>query len=342
MTDHKSDFQWRYGWKSLIAIFFAIMLIGCSDSGDCHDCGPSLTKEPTFDDEPGDYAVGRKTDVVYRDESRGRDIKATFWYPTEGSVSGPEQATENAPVIAGPNRFPLLVLIHGIVDNAPDTWPWLAPYLASRGYIIVAPSTGATFQNVGDVINHPGDVSFLIDTVSGINGIDDTFEARVDADRIGVAGYSHGGLATYLVTYNPNYQDVRLKAAIIMAGFNDNSPPVRENLQLMTVYGTEDPLAPYTLGLNIFQNASAPKYFVALLGGGHSVFTRSNELAGLGDADSRYESIARRAIFAFLTSVFADSRRDVDLATHFLTSELEESETEVDIMFELPHDDAAR
>ncbi|MEH6583362.1 MAG: hypothetical protein V7754_15605 [Halioglobus sp.] len=209
--------------------------------------------------------------------ARRKSAGNTYWYPIEGDNVGPEQVSEGAALVAGEGGFPLLILVHGIEDNAPGTWPYLAPHLASHGYIVLAPSTGSTFAATGDIVNHPGDISFLIDAALGENGAENMFLDRIRADRISLGGFSFGGLATFMTAYDPQFQDTRIKAAIIMAGPTNSSAPVNPDLTLFAIYGTQDPAVPYDSGLNMYEAASAPKYLLTLEGGGHLGFTRSDE-----------------------------------------------------------------
>ena len=72
--------------------------------------------------------------------------------------------------------------------------------------------------NTADLVNHAGDISFLIDAALGVNDSETSFSARVDQDKIALGGFSFGAAATYLTVYDPAFLDSRIKAAIIMAG----------------------------------------------------------------------------------------------------------------------------
>jgi dienelactone hydrolase len=317
--------------KYLFVLFFTIALAACSDS----DSGVSRNLV-SFADAPGPFAVGKRTDVAIRDSARSRDVTTTFWYPTNGENTGPEQADEGAGLITGKQIFPLVVLVHGIEDSAPATWPYLAPHLASHGYIVVAPSTGSTFTTSEDLVNHPGDVSFLIDTVLGKNQTENMFLERIDEDKIAVGGFSFGGAATYMLVYNPLYKDPRIKAAIIMAGGRDDPAPVNPNINLLTIFGTEDILIPYDFGLNIYEAANPPKYLVTLEGGGHVGFTSSNDVnIGASMDQSRQQALVRLSVFAYLTSVFDTRVENRVAARNFLINSFAELNSDVEVFAEL-------
>jgi len=317
------------GLRGAIATCAILVLAACQGS----NTGESIPI--SFDDLPGPFAVGQRTDVIYSDNARNREIKATFWYPTNGENLGPEVTTDEASLVDGSQKFPLVVLIHGIVDNAPGTWPYLAPHLASKGYIVAAPSTGSNFSNTSDLVNHPGDVSFLIDVVAGTNGLEAMFATRTDLDKVAVGGFSFGGGATHLIAYDPPSQDPRVRAAIIMAGIPGAAPPQNPELSLLAIYGTEDPLIPHQVGVDLYEAASAPKYLLTLLGGGHLGFTRSDEtFDGATMEQKRQEKLTRVAVFAFLTSLFADAETDQVAAREYLQTDFNRENADADIVFD--------
>src|SRR5262249_9187393 len=132
-----------------------------------------------------------------------------IWYPAgEASVEQPQwigppdaplfsagRAARDARIAASPARFPLVTLSHGTGGTAAIV-AWLGTALASHGYVVAA-------------VNHPGnngleqytpqgftlwwerakDISVVIDHMLA----DSTFGSRIDARRIGAAGFSLGG-----------------------------------------------------------------------------------------------------------------------------------------------------
>lgn len=143
---------------------------------------------------------------------RGAQTKAlvaTVWYPAVASAAeqpqwfGPPDAADfsagsaapDAALAPAPAKFPLIVLSHG-TGGAGLTLGWLGTALAARGYVAVA-------------VNHPGnngaepytvpgfilwwerarDLSAVIDRMLA----EPQFGKRLDAHRIGAAGFSLGG-----------------------------------------------------------------------------------------------------------------------------------------------------
>jgi predicted dienelactone hydrolase len=135
-------------------------------------------------------------------------LLATVWYPAVPSaivehveIPGMSKlfiigsAAQDARLASAPVKFPMIVLSHGTGGSALQM-AWLGTVLAAHGYIAVA-------------VNHPGnnatedytalgfstwwerarDLSVVIDSMLA----DPMFGARIDANRIGAAGFSLGG-----------------------------------------------------------------------------------------------------------------------------------------------------
>jgi platelet-activating factor acetylhydrolase isoform II len=134
-------------------------------------------------------------------------LLTTIWYPAMGSaVEQPLQipgltiftlgnVAQNASVLSTPAKFPLILLSHGTGGTALSL-AWFGTALAARGYIVAG-------------VNHPGNNAAEPYTVEGFSTWwerardlsevvdallkDSTFGARIDANRIGAAGFSLGG-----------------------------------------------------------------------------------------------------------------------------------------------------
>jgi predicted dienelactone hydrolase len=138
-----------------------------------------------------------------------RSLLTTIWYPaSDGAVEQPQwigppdsplfhtgNAAPGAKLSPTPARFPLIVLSHGTGGSA-LMMGWLGTVLARNGYIAAA-------------VNHPGNNALEAYTVPGFSLrweratdlsevidqmiADSTFGGRIDARRIGAAGFSLGG-----------------------------------------------------------------------------------------------------------------------------------------------------
>jgi predicted dienelactone hydrolase len=133
----------------------------------------------------------------------------TIWYPavesaqeTKQWIGDPAQpfaiagtAARDARLAASPAKFPLILLSHGTGGSA-LMMAWLGTQLAAHGYIAAA-------------VNHPGNNALEPYTIQGftlgweravdlsraLDGMlaDPEFRSRIDAGRVGAAGFSFGG-----------------------------------------------------------------------------------------------------------------------------------------------------
>ena len=167
-----------------------------------------------------------------------RRLPVALWYP-----------------VAAPGSHPLLVYSHGFMSNRYGG-RYLAEHMASYGYVVVAAdyplshfgAPGGPFA--GDVVNQPGDVSFLIDRALALAGGERPFEGEIDTARIGTFGLSLGGLTTSLVAFHPQMRDARLRAALSIAGpgvmFTDRFYSTAD-LPFLMIGGTADAMIDYDL-----------------------------------------------------------------------------------------------
>ncbi len=180
----------------------------------------------------GSYAIGTQTLAVDAPDSvvlsatgisrNTRTIKARIWYPAEVAPNAartsfahglpkpdgtgapfviPSLAVEGAAPVKG-RHFPLVVVSHGY--NGWDTFmTWLTENLATKGYIVVAIDHAdqrvvnpAEFPvSFGNVLVHRArDIRFMIDALTRRAGqAGDPLGQEIDADQIGLVGYSMGG-----------------------------------------------------------------------------------------------------------------------------------------------------
>ena len=224
--------------------------------------------------EDGQYSVGI-SEYVFIDESRvteenrgiagkpDRSLQTWIWYP------------ENAE-----GELPLIVHSHGIMSSGTELEN-VAERLASNGYVVAAanyPLTNGGTEggaNANDVVNQPADISFLIDSVIGLSGADKPFAGSIDTDRIGLSGYSLGGLTTVLSTYHPRWRDPRISAAISIAGpINAFTPRFYANsgIPFLGIYGTADALIDYDTNGLIIPDRIGNSSLVTIDGGSHLGF----------------------------------------------------------------------
>jgi predicted dienelactone hydrolase len=158
------------------------------------------------------------TATQYVDTARQRPLGVRIWYPAvPEAVEEPasyERAfrgwvAPEAPYRDAPPR-PLVLLSHG--DRGGNTHQaWLAEALASRGYIVAAVEHwgNTRLQNSIEATlrawDRPLDVRFVLSRLLE----DGAWKGRIDASRVGAAGYSGGGY-TVLALAGARYEPPRM------------------------------------------------------------------------------------------------------------------------------------
>lgn len=219
----------KTGWLSLICGTFCSVAASAHPAPQPYAVPPLDAPELAA---LGRYAIGTQSISVASPDSvvlapsgvsrAVRTIKARIWYPAE-SVRGAVRTTfahvlpkpdgsgrnfvisslavANAPAIKG-QRYPLIIVSHGY--NGWDTFmTWLTENLATKGYVVVAIDHAdqravspaefpVSFGNV--LINRASDVRVVINALtSRAANAKDALGQTIDADAIGLVGYSMGG-----------------------------------------------------------------------------------------------------------------------------------------------------
>jgi predicted dienelactone hydrolase len=204
-----------------------------------------------------------------------RTLVTEVWYPV--AQSGPTPMRD-APVAAG-IPFPMVVDSPGLIDYR-EGRSYYAIALASRGYVVASPDFPVTGgrapgnHDIRDVANQPGDVRFIIDDLLRREA---WLHDRIARRRIGVSGYSLGGLTTLLVTFDRELRDRRVRAALAIAPVA--CPLTRRfyrtaRVPLLVLQGDQDLLAPYAMnGLRAFERSRRPHELVTLADASHTAFS---------------------------------------------------------------------
>ena len=255
----------------------------------------SLTATPTATvsaqalTERGPFAVGVTTFTLV-DESRPTDANGSssdadsrtlvteVWYPAEGPAAAGE--ARDAPLNKTSAPYPLIVYSHGFLGNRRYSATYTS-HLASHGYVVASPDYPLTNLSapggprVSDVLNQPGDVSFLIDNLLAFSHqAGHSLEGAIDEEAIGLTGHSLGGMTTVLATFGSR-RDPRVKAALPMAaptclvGAATYDTPA---VPMLMMGGTADAVVSWPSVRAAYDSAPPPKYLLAFLGGNHLRF----------------------------------------------------------------------
>ena len=159
----------------------------------------------------------------------------------------------------------------------PESYGRLLGAWTRAGYVVAAPrfplerpdAPGGPSRS--DLVNEPGDVSFVVTRLLALAARPGALEGRIDPEEIAVAGHSDGGVAALAVAFDRRFRDRRVRAAIVMsgaplprmAGFPPAGPP------LLAVQGTADTLNAPATTASFFRRARRPKFLLWLLGASH-------------------------------------------------------------------------
>ena len=193
-----------------------------------------------------------------------RTLETTLWFPV--GANGPH---------------PLVVYSHGFMSTRAEAERY-ATHLASYGSVVVAADYPLTnFRAPGgpslaDAVNQPGDVAFLIDTVTGWSAAERPFAGEIDPERIGAAGLSLGGFTTTAAAFHPTRRDPRIAAAVSIAGPSAMFAPsffANAQIPFLMIAGDADAIVDYAANAApIPEKLAHGGALLTLAGGSHAGF----------------------------------------------------------------------
>jgi predicted dienelactone hydrolase len=205
-----------------------------------------------------------------------REMQVDIWYPVAPGAADDGEG----PVDASGGPYPLIVFAHGYSSFRFQSASYLR-HLASHGYVVAAPGFPQTRADspggprMYAVLDQPGDVGFVIDELFAMDGDEASFlfEA-IDEERVGLTGHSGGGLTSMITAYGP-LRDERVDAVVPISPVGCLLPPdIAEGVSVpaMIVGGSIDGLVGPVSIRDAYEAASAPKYFVNIIGAEHIRF----------------------------------------------------------------------
>ncbi len=171
---------------------------------------------------PTEYNIGQRS-FKYLDEERNRPLEVEIWYPTNDSlvVKPPNEKQVFKPINSITDatfvnsKFPLLIVSHGTGGNR-FSLTWMIEELVKNGYVVVSLGHygNTTFNKLPREFvkwwERAIDVQFVLDKVLE----DETFNAIIDAEKIGGIGYSLGG-----------YTNIALAGGLVDRTFREGITP---------------------------------------------------------------------------------------------------------------------
>jgi len=272
--------------RKLIGCVGVLILLGAASCGDDNQVAPSTAQPP--------FAVGTSSQT-WVDTSRptqrngsapklpSRTLRTVYAYPTTGDPNS--DAVEGAAPYRSAGPYPLLIFAHGYTGS-PELQKDQINALASKGFVVAAPAFPLTKSdavggpNGSDVINQPGDVSFVITkTIEAAKGSGGFLAGLIKTDEVAAGGHSAGAMTTLGFT-NTCCRDDRVKALYVWAGnepaFNGtydfaHTPPI------LFVHGTKDIQLPYNDMAEAFNQITGPKAFLTMIGEDHASWARKTD-----------------------------------------------------------------
>jgi len=239
----------------------------------------------------GPHAVGSR-DVTLVDTTRPtaasgrapgrseRTLATTVWYPARNRWLEALRPSAK-PLAEAACACPLVIYSHGFMSFRKNG-AYLAKHLASHGYLVAAADFPLThFGTSGgpqfrDLLNQPGDVSFLIDTLlAWSENPDHRFAGSIDRERIGAVGLSLGGLTTTLLAFHPSLGDARVRAAVSIAGpsaFFDERFFATSTVPFLMIAGDIDAMVDYSSNAAKLRERAPAATLITLRGGSHTAF----------------------------------------------------------------------
>jgi len=268
--------------RCFVALLLVVAVAACADSG-TKQAAPSSSSAgapPSSSAAPSRPFHVTRRDITVEDTSR----------PTNAAPDRnlPAKPTRTLPVMLltpdGPGPFPLVEFSHGVTGTGPAYEGYLEP-LAAAGYVVAAPTfplSSVPDGEIGDYVNQPGDVYFVIDSVIKMsNDATDPLHGRVDASHIAVAGHSLGAMTTYGSVYNSCCTQPRIAAAIVLSGvetpFPNGDYTARPPIPLLLAHGAKDTTIVVTSGDDLYTKATGPTAYVRYADATHtSIFVGDN------------------------------------------------------------------
>jgi predicted dienelactone hydrolase len=203
--------------------------------------------------------------------ARGRHLPTYVFYPASAPGGGAE--TAGAPGLG--QGWPVVVFAGGYNTNL-AAYHDIVHSLAAAGFVVAMPlfplETAGGPLDENDLVNEPGDITFVLDQVITAGTASGVLHGMVDGNRVALVGQSDGGEAVLGAAYLPGQVDAR--ARVIVAGSasgvllgNHGASNVAHDV--LVIQSTADTINPQAYGDRLYATTGSPKSYLQLIGAPH-------------------------------------------------------------------------
>jgi len=292
----------------------------------------------------GPLSVGHTAYSVFDAARSNRELPLQIWYPADAAAWAAEPdftftdlvlgagitstvAKDDVAMPAG-GSYPLIVFSHGYGGFNIQSLG-LMEHLASHGFVVVSPNhTGNTQDDQSspdpEADRFP-DVAFVIDEMAAAN-LDggSPFFGHVDANNVGVAGHSFGGMTAQFMGagYGGTPADARVKAIMPIApGSARLSDAELQSITIPTtlLVGTKDGLRIEAIRSLELQSSAPDLVLMEVIGANHTHFANvcdiGNVLIDNGIPQSLWEAIGAGALIPIYNATCVPPAFPIEEAT---------------------------
>ena len=238
------------------------------------------------------YPVGWTT-LNLTDRSRptaflpGRHLPTLAFYPAVGP--GGTAESPNAPGLF--DDWPVVLFAEGYNANL-GYYHDVVHHLAASGYVVLFPffplATSGGPLNESDLVNEPGDVTFVLEQAIAFNSAAGVLHGMLDTSHLALVGQSDGGEAVLGAAYLPGQIGARVgpvvaaSAAGVLLGNHGGSGVAHD---VMILQGTSDTINPPAYGDRLYATTPSPKSYLQLIGAPHvEPFSTNDQWHGVVEA----------------------------------------------------------
>ncbi|MEE2900942.1 MAG: acetylxylan esterase [Myxococcota bacterium] len=200
-------------------------------------------------------------------------------FPTD-AIRDAEPNTDHGP-------YPVILFSHGSLSIRFQS-TFLTVYLASHGYVVISPDhQGNTFAELSDgnsveiedqvqsLVDRPDDLIYYLDRYPNLSD-SDSLSGLIDWERVGVSGHSFGAVTTLRAAGLDDRIDAivpQCPAGYSLTWLDIERPLASLEIPIMVQMAQGDMTTPPEMAESIWENVTAPGYYLRLETAGHFTYS---------------------------------------------------------------------